>query len=67
VLVTHGTADDEDLPERTEELVADAVAAGIPVSLHWCEGAGHGRVDDVCPDEYATWVRDFFLTASGQS
>lgn len=67
MLVTHGTADDEDLPERTEEFVADAVAAGIPVTLQWCEGAGHGRVDDVCPDDYASWVRDFFLTASGQS
>jgi len=66
MLVTHGTADDEDLPERTEEFVADAGAAGIPVELHWCEGAGHGRVDDVCPVEYATWVRDFFIAASGQ-
>jgi pimeloyl-ACP methyl ester carboxylesterase len=66
LLVTHGTADDEDLPERTEEFVADAVAAGIPVEQHWCEGAGHGRVDDVCPADFATWVRDFFIAASGQ-
>lgn len=66
LLVTHGTADDENLPERTEELVADAAAAGIPVELHWCEGAGHGRVDDVCPDDYARWIRDFFIAASGQ-
>jgi pimeloyl-ACP methyl ester carboxylesterase len=66
MLVTHGTADDEDVPERTEQLVADVAAAGIPVELQWCEGAGHGRVDDVCPDDYATWVRDFFMAASGQ-
>jgi pimeloyl-ACP methyl ester carboxylesterase len=66
MLVTHGTADDEDVPERTEQLVADAAAAGIPVELHWCEGAGHGRVDDVCPDEFGTWIRDFFSAASGQ-
>ena len=64
LLVTHGTADDEDLPERTEILVADATAAGIPVELHWCEGAGHGMVDDVCPDDLATWVRDFFTAAA---
>jgi uncharacterized protein len=64
MLVTHGTADEEDLPFRTEEFVADATAAGIPVELHWCEGAGHGLVDDVCPDELATWLRDFFVAAS---
>jgi dipeptidyl aminopeptidase/acylaminoacyl peptidase len=64
MLVTHGTADEEDLPERTEAFVADATAAGIPVELHWCEGAGHGMVDDVCPDELAAWVRDFFNSAA---
>lgn len=63
LLVTHGTADDENLPERTEEFVADAIAAGLSVELQWCDGAGHGLVDDVCPDEYATWVRDFFSGA----
>ena len=50
MLLTHGTADDEDLPYRTEAFAADAAAAGIPVELHWCEGAGHGQVDDVCPE-----------------
>lgn len=63
LLVTHGTADDENRPERTEEFVADALAGGLSVELRWCEGAGHGLVDDVCPDEYATWIRDFFTSA----
>lgn len=63
VLLTHGTADDENLPERTEAYAADLAAAGVPVELQWCEGAGHGLVDDTCPDEYATWVRDFFTRA----
>jgi uncharacterized protein len=63
LLITHGRLDDEDLPERTEELVATAEAAGISVELHWCDGAGHGRVIDVCTDDYATWVRDFFTAA----
>ena len=60
MLLTHGTADDEDLPHRTEAFAADAEAAGIPVELHWCEGAGHGHVDDVCPDDFARWLHDFF-------
>ena len=63
LLITHGTADDEDLPERTEELIAAAEAQGIAVELHWCEGAGHGMVIDVCTDDYATWVLDFFSAA----
>lgn len=68
LLVTHGTADDENLPERTQEFVAAALAAGLTVELRWCEGAGHGLVDDVCPEEYARWVRDFFTaTNSGGS
>jgi fermentation-respiration switch protein FrsA (DUF1100 family) len=66
LLITHGTADDEDEPARTEQFVADATAAGLAVDLHWCEGAGHGQVVDVCTDDYAAWVRDFFTAASGQ-
>jgi pimeloyl-ACP methyl ester carboxylesterase len=66
LLITHGTADDQDLPARTEQFVRDAKAAGISVDVHWCEGAGHGRVVDVCQDDFATWVFDFFTEASGQ-
>ena len=64
LLITHGTADDENLPERTESFVADATQAGLSVDLRWCEGAGHGLVDDVCPEELATWLRDFFTAAA---
>jgi pimeloyl-ACP methyl ester carboxylesterase len=67
MLLTHGTADDQDLPARTEQFVSDADAAGIPVEVHWCDDAGHGRVVDVCRDDFATWVRDFFTAASGQA
>ena len=63
VLLTHGSADDENLLERTEEFRDDVAAASVPVELQVCEGAGHGLVDDTCPDEYATWVRDFFTRA----
>lgn len=60
MLITHGTADDEDLPARTEQFVTDARAAGISVELHWCDGAAHGKVVEVCADDYAAWVHDFF-------
>jgi pimeloyl-ACP methyl ester carboxylesterase len=66
LLITHGTADDQDLPPRTEQFVRDAKAAGISVELHWCEGAGHGQVVDVCRDDFAIWVFDFFTAASTQ-
>jgi hypothetical protein len=67
LLVTHGTADDEDLPERTEQLVAEARAAGLAVELRWCEGAGHGMVIDRCPADYAEWVAGFFSAAAARS
>jgi pimeloyl-ACP methyl ester carboxylesterase len=60
MLLTHGTADDEDLPYRTAQFARDAEAAGIPVELHWCEGAGHGKVDDLCADDFQRWTHDFF-------
>ena len=63
VLLTHGTADSENLPERTEAFAAELRAAGVPTELQCCEGAGHGLVDDICPDDYATWTRDFFTRA----
>jgi len=60
MLLTHGTADDEDLPERTAQFALDAAAAGIPVELHWCDGAAHGAVVDVCTEDFAGWVSGFF-------
>jgi pimeloyl-ACP methyl ester carboxylesterase len=63
VMLTHGTIDNEDLPERTQAFYEGAVAAGLTIELHWCEGAGHGEVDDVCPDELAEWEHDFFTRA----
>lgn len=64
ILLTHGTADNEDLPERTQALYDGAIAAGIPAELKWCEGSGHnapaGMPAEVCKDAFAGWVRDFF-------
>ena len=64
ILLTHGTADNEDLPTRTQTFYDEAIAAGIPAELHWCEGSGHnapaGMPVDVCRDAFGEWVRDFF-------
>ena len=64
MLLTHGTADNEDLPERTQAFYDDARAAEIPVELHFCEGSGHNAPDgmpvDVCKDAFADWVLGFF-------
>ena len=64
MLLIHGTADNEDLPERTQIFYNHAIAAGIPAELHWCEAAGHnapaGMPVAVCKDAFGEWVRDFF-------
>lgn len=64
ILLTHGTADTEDLPARTQDFYDDAVAAGLTIDLHWCEGSGHnapaGMPVRVCHDDFAAWMRDFF-------
>ena len=64
ILLTHGTGDTEDLPARTQEFYDDALAAGLTIELHWCEGSGHqapaGMPVDVCHDDFASWMSDFF-------
>jgi pimeloyl-ACP methyl ester carboxylesterase len=64
VLLSHGTGDTEDLPRRTQAFFDEAVAAGVDIELHWCEGAGHnapaGMPVWVCRDAFAAWMRDFF-------
>lgn len=64
VLLSHGTGDTEDLPERTQAFYQDALAEGVDIELHWCEGAGHnapaGMPVWVCRDDFAAWMLDFF-------
>jgi pimeloyl-ACP methyl ester carboxylesterase len=64
VLLSHGTADTEDLPERTQAFYNDARAAGVTIELHWCPGSGHnakaGMPVVVCQDEFGGWMLDFF-------
>jgi pimeloyl-ACP methyl ester carboxylesterase len=67
LLLVHGTADTEDLPERTEEFYQQALSLGIPTTLHWCADSGHNAPDgmpvDVCPDDFRAWTSDFFAEA----
>ena len=60
IMLTHGTADTEDLPARTQAFYDDAKGEGLNIDLHWCEGAGHGHVEQKCPRELAGWLVDFF-------
>ncbi|MEX0626289.1 MAG: alpha/beta hydrolase [Chloroflexota bacterium] len=64
VLLSHGTADTEDLPARTQAFHDDALAAGVEIELHWCEGAGHntpaGMPVWVCRDDFSAWMLNFF-------
>jgi pimeloyl-ACP methyl ester carboxylesterase len=64
ILLSHGTADNEDLPDRTQDFYDDAVARGVKIELHWCEGGGHnapaGMPVVVCHDDFGTWMNDFF-------
>jgi pimeloyl-ACP methyl ester carboxylesterase len=64
MLLLHGSADVEDLPERTQAFYEEAVAAGIPAELHFCDRSGHrapaGMPVQVCHDAYGGWLRDFF-------
>ncbi len=67
LLLSHGAADNEDLPERTQAFYDAAVAAGIPAELHWCPNSGHnataGMPAEVCSTDFATWTSDFFTKA----
>ncbi len=65
ILLTHGLGDVVDRPADSLEVnVAAATAAGVDIEVHLCAGAEHGRVVEVCADEWARWVR-VFLAAHG--
>jgi pimeloyl-ACP methyl ester carboxylesterase len=67
LLLTHGTADNEDLPERTQAFYEQALTAGVKAEIEWCANSGHnataGMPVNVCRADYAKWVRDFFTRA----
>lgn len=69
LLLIHGTADNEDFPERTRAFYEALLAMGIPAELHWCPDAGHnapaGMPADVCRDDFGVWTGDFFAASLG--
>lgn len=66
LLLLHGARDPYDVPDQSAEVNRRAAeAAGVPVELHYCAGAGHAEVRDRCPDEWAAWVRGFLARAGG--
>ena len=63
MLLTHGTADDEDLLERTEGIADDLP---LPASRSSCTGARArvtGRSMTSAPTSTPLWLRDFFMAA----
>jgi pimeloyl-ACP methyl ester carboxylesterase len=66
VLLIHGTADGLDTPPHSAELnLAAAQAAGVPVTLRYCEGGTHGKLVEACPGEWQAWVDEFLAGIEG--
>ncbi len=60
VLLIHSTTDVLDRPSESAELnFHAALDAGVPVELHYCQGAKHGEVIDTCPAAWAGWATSF--------
>lgn len=67
VLLIHGTADQVDPPAQSvEHNLRAAMEAGVPVELHYCPGAPHGKTIDTCPDAWAHWATSFLEGALGR-
>jgi pimeloyl-ACP methyl ester carboxylesterase len=61
VLLIHGTGDVLDTVDHAAKPnLAAAQAAGVPVTIHYCEGGRHGGLVDACPAAWRSWV-DAFL------
>lgn len=67
-LLLISAADDDSIGGTDmEELLAAAQEAGVAAALEVCEGAGHARSPDVCPEAYASWVLGFLEQSLGPS
>ena len=66
--ISYGTNDTTDIPALNAQVLYDAaLAAGVPVEMHACEGAEHGKVIDTCPDAYRDWVNAFMERVFGEA
>ena len=64
--ISYGTADTRDVPQESALVLYDAaVAAGVPVELHACEGAVHGEPPKTCPEAYRDWLNAFLERSIG--
>ena len=67
LLLVHGTADTEDLPDRTQAFAEHAIAEGVRTVLQWCPDSGHnapaGMPAEVCRTDFMAWSHDFFEEA----
>lgn len=61
VLLIHGTNDILDTVEHAAKPnYAAAQAAGVAVTIQYCEGGGHGKLVEKCPAQWQAWVDAFF-------
>jgi pimeloyl-ACP methyl ester carboxylesterase len=65
VLILQGSADRFLEADAAERLAAVARESGAQVEVQSCAGADHSRIEDVCPDEYRTWVLGFLARSLG--
>ncbi|HET8784234.1 MAG TPA: hypothetical protein VFM38_01260, partial [Candidatus Limnocylindrales bacterium] len=49
--------------ESLQVNVRAALAAGVDIESHVCDGAGHDLVIDTCPTQWAGWVTTFLADA----
>jgi alpha/beta superfamily hydrolase len=65
VLLIQSTTDKLDPPaQASEKNFRAAMAAGVPVELHYCKGVtagngSHGTVVERCPDDWSRWANQF--------
>jgi hypothetical protein len=65
IMLTHGPADTQDLPQRTRELYDQGKAMGLSIELQWCAGADHGHLNDHCSTQAGGWLEAFLERTLG--
>jgi pimeloyl-ACP methyl ester carboxylesterase len=66
VLLIHGTNDILDTVDHAAKPnFAAAQSAGVPVTIQYCEGGGHGGLVDACPNQWQAWVDEFLAGIPG--
>jgi pimeloyl-ACP methyl ester carboxylesterase len=66
VLILQGSEDREMQPDTAQRMADKAAAAGVSAEVHVCPGAGHSQIDEVCADDYRSWVLGFLARSQAQ-